>query len=425
LLTRFTTPEEIFGPLSLKSLENDEYRRCTEGFLPTASIAFLDEIFKANSAILNTLLTILNERKFDNGAGRQEQCPIQCVVGASNELPESDELDALYDRFLLRKYVSPVSDDGLLKLLSLSNPGVASFGVEDKSANAVDNAMCSNGFDVVVNQLNDGLTAVHMGEDVCLLMKDLRAYMRDEHQVEVSDRRLVQATKLLRVSAITHGRMQVDLIDCMLMQHLVWKLPEQRSAVREWLWNNVTPGGTEIAQFRLLLDGLREEALVIVRNTGGDVTGTTGGREADLAVLEALRMEINRVVTALSTQKLSLERHMELLHRSSAHLWLDPSEARAMQQLLLPRAQAVTVELDEVAVLAASLKMTLLDGPSSPSNEVRLSVMESLWDADFSAKVTFTDEEMDMGMKEAKAKFDLETFRKWKRTRKKLQAATA
>jgi MoxR-like ATPase len=96
LLTRFTTPEEIFGPLSLRALENDEYRRCTTGFLPTASVAFLDEIFKANSAILNTLLTVLNERQFDNGAGLREECPIRCVVGASNELPESDELDALY-----------------------------------------------------------------------------------------------------------------------------------------------------------------------------------------------------------------------------------------------------------------------------------------------------------------------------------------
>ena len=107
LLTRFTTPEELFGPLSLRALENDEYKRRTDGFLPKATVAFLDEIFKANSAILNTLLTILNERTFDNGAGNREECPIRCVIAASNELPESDELDALFDRFLLRKEGEP------------------------------------------------------------------------------------------------------------------------------------------------------------------------------------------------------------------------------------------------------------------------------------------------------------------------------
>lgn len=74
----------------------------TEGYLPKASVAFIDEIFKANSAILNTLLTILNERLYDNGSTR-ETVPLLCLVGASNELPESEELDALYDRFLLRK----------------------------------------------------------------------------------------------------------------------------------------------------------------------------------------------------------------------------------------------------------------------------------------------------------------------------------
>ena len=80
LLTRFTVPEELFGPLSIKALEEDRYERHTDGFLPTASIAFIDEVFKANSAILNALLTLLNEREFDNGAGRM-RCPLISVLG--------------------------------------------------------------------------------------------------------------------------------------------------------------------------------------------------------------------------------------------------------------------------------------------------------------------------------------------------------
>ena len=81
LLTRFSTPEELFGPLSLKALEDDRYERLTAGFLPTAGIAFLDEVFKANSAILNALLTLLNEREFDNGTTR-EKAPLIAVIAA-------------------------------------------------------------------------------------------------------------------------------------------------------------------------------------------------------------------------------------------------------------------------------------------------------------------------------------------------------
>lgn len=92
----------------MTALEQDKYVRQTKGYLPEASVAFIDEIFKANSAILNSLLTILNERLFDNGATRTA-VPLICLVGASNELPESEELDALYDRFLLRYPVSQVS----------------------------------------------------------------------------------------------------------------------------------------------------------------------------------------------------------------------------------------------------------------------------------------------------------------------------
>ena len=294
LLTRFTTPEEIFGPLSLRALENDEYKRCTAGFLPTASVAFLDEIFKANSAILNTLLTILNERQFDNGAGEREECPIRCVVGASNELPESDELDALYDRFLLRKEVLPVSDENIMKILGMPTPGVSpcdDIVVSDADCEVV----FEDGLDQVVNDLSTAADAVHIIDDACVLLRDLRTFMWEELDVDVSDRRLVKAARLLKISAASHGRTSVDPIDCLLLQHVVWRLPEQCSAVREWLWDHLTPGGAKsdglsssvAAQFLLLLDSLRREALMAVRKTGGDVTGASGGREADVVVIKA------------------------------------------------------------------------------------------------------------------------------------------
>ncbi|HZD41680.1 MAG TPA: AAA family ATPase, partial [Terriglobales bacterium] len=110
LLTRFTTPEEVFGAVSLKALEQDDYRRVTTHKLPEAHIAFLDEIFKANSSILNAILTLINERLFHNGK-EIAIAPLLTLFGASNELPEDDELTALYDRFLVRFVVDYIAED--------------------------------------------------------------------------------------------------------------------------------------------------------------------------------------------------------------------------------------------------------------------------------------------------------------------------
>jgi MoxR-like ATPase len=112
LFTKFTTPEECFGPISVVGLKEDRYRRVTTGKLPEADGAFGDEIFKASSAILNTLLRVLNERVYDNGDGVLTPVPLRIFVAASNEWPHAQEggkeLQALFDRYLFRKTVRPI-----------------------------------------------------------------------------------------------------------------------------------------------------------------------------------------------------------------------------------------------------------------------------------------------------------------------------
>src|SRR5258707_6754425 len=118
LLTKFSTPEEIFGAVSLKGLEEDDYRRVTAHKLPEAHIAFLDEIFKANSSILNALLTIINERFLHIGRERVA-LPMITMFGASNELPDEDELTALYDRFMLRFMADYITEEhGFIRMMA-------------------------------------------------------------------------------------------------------------------------------------------------------------------------------------------------------------------------------------------------------------------------------------------------------------------
>src|SRR5262245_57677214 len=114
LMTRFTTPEELFGPVSVSGLKRDEYRRITAGKLVEAELVFLDEIFKASSAILNALLKIANERVFHNG-GQEMHVPLISLFGASNEMPQGNELEALWDGFLMSFRVGYVSDTGIAK----------------------------------------------------------------------------------------------------------------------------------------------------------------------------------------------------------------------------------------------------------------------------------------------------------------------
>lgn len=220
LLTRFSVPEELFGPLSIKGLEEDRYERLTQAYLPTAGIAFLDEIFKANSAILNALLTLLNEREFDNGVCR-EATPLITVVGASNELPEGEELDALFDRFLLRLHVGPVSKESFPLLL----------GLRGETAMVISRDLQLNTYDL--QTIRDAIPTIALQKDTIVLLSDLREWCLAE-KIQVSDRRWRKIVRLLQASALTNGRTTVSIWDCWLLQYCIWEQPEQRAKVYDW-----------------------------------------------------------------------------------------------------------------------------------------------------------------------------------------------
>ncbi len=222
LLTKFSTPEEIFGPLSITELKADRFRRNTAGYLPTAQIAFLDEIFKSSSSILNSLLTILNERIFHNG-NQPQQVPLRSLISASNELPTGqEELSALYDRFLMRTFVGPVRDDQLHRLFDA--PGAAHQPTLQLTA---------QDFQAVDAAAQQVRMPPEVGEAIRAIWAAHKEAFKEDRREYLSDRRLVKLLKLLRVSAATNHRTEVDLSDAMLLQHCLWNHPDNMDKVRE------------------------------------------------------------------------------------------------------------------------------------------------------------------------------------------------
>lgn len=216
LLSKFTTPEEIFGPVSLQALEAGRYERVTHGKLPEAHVAFLDEVFKANSAILNALLAVLNERQFHQGT-EVVQVPLLSLVAASNELPNEEELAALYDRFLLRFTVGYIEHDyKFARLLSLKD--------------AVPGAQVARLSPAELKELQDSLSSVQVPDGVLREIIDIRNKLNTEGVV-ASDRRYRQCISVLRASAVLEGRSVVQTGDLAWLEHLLWSDPEDQAKV--------------------------------------------------------------------------------------------------------------------------------------------------------------------------------------------------
>ena len=224
LLTKFSTPEEVFGPISLSGLENDEYRRVTGGYFPECEVAFLDEIFKSNSALLNSLLTGLNERKFDNGGSRVD-IPLKMAIGASNELPQDDSLGALYDRFVIRFWVDYIRDRDLLGKL-LSSAAMPSVSASISNAELL--------------ALQASVEAVDVSNIIDEVL-EVRDILAKKHSIVASDRRWRKVMSIVRANAVLEGRAVAITEDLLPLANCLWDKPEDRTAIYTVIANMVSP----------------------------------------------------------------------------------------------------------------------------------------------------------------------------------------
>jgi MoxR-like ATPase len=255
LLTRFSEPNELFGPVDIQGFRSGTYRRVTTGMLPEAEIVFLDEAFKANSAILNSLLTLLNERRFNNGATVM-RVPLISLFAASNEVPSSDNLDAIFDRFLLRVHSDNLDSYHFHELM---NKGLAleRAAARDEQAEAAMPRPAPSPVVAAVPGLALPLGAVpappplpapssrallsaadlhgcrrtllervEFPEEFLATYKGLCFQLRGEG-ISLSDRRVVRLLKLFAASAALDGRTRVHDGDLFLLRH-TWNNLDQR-----------------------------------------------------------------------------------------------------------------------------------------------------------------------------------------------------
>jgi MoxR-like ATPase len=215
LLTRFTEPNELFGPFDIRKLRDGELLTNTEGMLPEASLVFLDELLNANSAILNSLLVALNERLFRRG---KETRPLAALmfVGASNHLPEDDALQALFDRFLLRVHCGNVPGERLPDVLTAGWRLAA--GLTEKSSLHFD-------------ELRTAQTALSQVELAAIRQPFSELVHRIRHAgIPVSDRRAVKLQRVIAASALLSGRMEARLSDLWVVRH-IWDTEEQQEVL--------------------------------------------------------------------------------------------------------------------------------------------------------------------------------------------------
>ncbi len=207
LLTKYTEPSELFGPLDLNALKQGKYVRITKGKMPEAEIVFLDEVFNANSAVLNALLSIMQERLWYDGY-TEVRVPLWSLVGATNRIPDEPELEAIYDRFLVRQYAKPLPENRWSELLE------AGWRIEAGKVPPAKPVLDMNS----LREIHKLIFSVNLSKIKPKLLKLFAVF--EERGIHLTDRRKAKALKIVAANAILEGRLEAEERDLIVLKYV-------------------------------------------------------------------------------------------------------------------------------------------------------------------------------------------------------------